>query len=56
MVGVDYISGESAIGGLNVGVKYAVSDNSALLLGYNFWNNDGLASSLNVQYDLMLGK
>ena len=55
-LGVDYVSGESAIGGLNVGVKYAVSDNSSIMLGYDFWNNDGLASSLNVQYDLMLGK
>lgn len=55
-MGADFVSGEGALSGVNVGAKYAVSDNSSITLGYNFWANDAVASTLNVQYDLKLGK
>lgn len=37
---VDYISGDSWLGGLNFGVSYAVAPNASILIGYNIYNND----------------
>lgn len=51
---VDYQGSESAVGALSVGIAYSVSDSSSVLLGANFWNNDGLANTLTFQYDLNL--
>lgn len=51
-VGVDYVAGESTLGALNAGVRYAVSGDSAVLLGVDLWNNDAMATTVNVQYDL----
>ena len=49
-VGADYVSGDSWLGSLNVGVGYAVADNAGLILGYNSYNAGG-PGTLTMQVD-----
>ncbi len=51
-VGVDYMAGKSTQGALNVGVRYDISPDSSLLCGFDFWNHDGIADTVNLQYQL----
>lgn len=48
---VDYISGDSPLGGLSVGVSYAVAPNASVLVGYSFYNNDALDNAFVTQID-----
>lgn len=53
----DYISGSNALGSVNLGLGYTVSDNSGIIVGYNMFNDAGIVGSndaINFQYDLNL--
>ncbi len=49
---VDYQSGENAFGALSVGVSYAVAPNVSLLVGYDFYNADGVDDTFTTQLDI----
>ncbi|MBM3501675.1 MAG: hypothetical protein FJX74_23730, partial [Armatimonadetes bacterium] len=48
-VGADYVSGDSPMGSLNLGVGYAVADNVSMILGYDFYNASGLNDTVTLQ-------
>jgi len=48
---VDYISGDSWLGGLSFGVSYAVAPNASLLVGYNIYNDDSIPDTVTTQID-----
>ncbi len=49
---VEYQGSKSAYGTWNVGGSYKFSDNTALLIGYDFYNNRNLANTYTVQLDI----
>ena len=49
---VDYQSGENAFGAFSVGVSYAVAPNVNLLVGYDFYNADGVDDTYTTQLDI----
>lgn len=51
---VEYVGTESAYGTLNVGASWKCSDNVALLVGYDGFNNDELVDTATVQVDIDL--
>lgn len=51
---VEYVGTESAYGTLNVGASWKCSDNVALLVGYDGFNNDELVDTATVQIDIDL--
>lgn len=54
---VDYLSGSNALGSVNLGLGYTVSDNSSFIIGYNMFNDAtfvGSNDAINFQYDLNL--
>lgn len=53
-VGADYISGDSSLGGLNLGVGYSFADNGGLIVGYDIYNDNSLDNTLTVQVDVDL--
>ena len=50
-LGADYVSGDSPMGSLNLGVGYAVSDNVGMILGYDFCNASGANDTVTLQVD-----
>lgn len=53
-VGADYISGDSPIGGLNLGVGYSFAQNGGLIVGYSVYNNNASDDTVTVQVDVDL--
>jgi len=49
---VEYQGSKSAYGTWNVGGSYKFSDNTSLLIGYDFYNNKNLANTYTVQLDI----
>jgi hypothetical protein len=50
--GADYISGDSLLGSLNVGVGYALTDKIGIIVGYDKFNASGAADAVNFQLDV----
>lgn len=50
--GADYISGDSPLGSLNVGVGYTVSGNTGVIVGYDAYNASGSRDTVTVQVDI----
>ncbi len=51
-VAVEYQGSKSSYGTLNFGVSYKFSDNVALIVGYDIYNNHNLADTCTVQVDI----
>jgi hypothetical protein len=51
-VAIEYQGSKSSYGTWNVGGSWKFSDNTALLLGYDFYNNKNLAGTYTVQVDI----
>ncbi|OPZ81544.1 MAG: hypothetical protein BWY76_03000 [bacterium ADurb.Bin429] len=51
-MGADYMSGDSALGSVNVGVGYALTDSIGVILGYNHYNASGATDAVNFQLDV----
>ncbi|MBM3473637.1 MAG: hypothetical protein FJX75_10245 [Armatimonadetes bacterium] len=50
-VGADYVSGDSAMGSLNLGVGYTLADNVSMILGCDLYNASGANDTVTVQLD-----
>jgi hypothetical protein len=50
--GVDYQSGDSALGALNFGVSYNFAPNTAVIFGYDIYNDSALKNTATVQLDI----
>ncbi|HOF88165.1 MAG TPA: hypothetical protein PLZ36_08705 [Armatimonadota bacterium] len=51
-LGADYVSGDSALGSVNVGVGYALTDSIGVILGYDHYNASGATDAVNFQLDV----
>lgn len=49
---VDYISGDSGIGGISVGASYAFAPNASVLFGYSVYNKDDADDTFTTQVDI----
>jgi hypothetical protein len=49
---VDYQSGKSALGALNLGVSYAFAPNASVLIGYDIYNDRNLKKTFTTQLDI----
>ncbi len=50
--GVDYQSGRSSFGALNVGISYNFTPTRSLILGYDWYNDSSLSDTLTMQLDV----
>lgn len=54
-LGADYQSGKSYAGAASIGTSYSFSDNTSVLIGYDFWNDPkliGTPGAFTVQVDI----
>lgn len=51
-LGADYLSGDSALGSVNVGVGYALTDSIGIIMGYDYYNASGATDAVNFQLDV----
>jgi hypothetical protein len=52
--GADYMSGKSALGSINVGVGYALTERIGFIIGYDNYNAGSLKDAVNFQLDVNL--
>jgi len=52
--GADFQSGKNAVGAANVGIGYTIDDKTSVILGYDHYNLNALANSVNFQVDINL--
>jgi hypothetical protein len=50
--GADYLSGDNALGSVNVGAAYSFAPNTSVIVGYDKFTADGLVDTYNVQVDV----
>jgi hypothetical protein len=49
---IDYASGDSAFGALSPGVAYSFAQNTSVLFGYDFYNEDAFDDTFTIQVDI----
>jgi hypothetical protein len=49
---VDYQSGKSVLGALNIGFSYAFAPNASVLIGYDIYNDRNLKNTITTQLDI----
>lgn len=49
---VDYQSGKSAFGALNLGVAYCLTPTTSMFIGYDWYNDESLPKTLTAQLDI----
>lgn len=50
--GVDYMSGDNAVGAVSPGIGYNFADNAGVIVGYDFYNSSSVTDTWNIQYDV----